>query len=160
MNPGAFLPALARDLPPGIIQDENRKKPGCCERPGFEVRATGPLFPTRLTLPFTTKNLEFEYRTANTEHHLQMEGKSMPVHKHTMVEEYEGMVAFGLSREVDEKSLMYYLQKFSDDDMLSALVPRLSDEEINRLFAIMSELMRSHLSDSEYHGLFLKDKSD
>jgi hypothetical protein len=86
-----------------------------------------------------------------------MEGKSMPVHKHTMVEEYEGMVAFGLSREVDEKSLMYYLQKFSDDDMLRVLVPRLSDEEINRLFAIMSELMRSHLSDSEYHGLFLKD---
>ncbi len=81
----------------------------------------------------------------------------MPVHKHTMVEEYEGMVAFGLSREVDEKSLMYYLQKFSDDDMLGVLVPRLSDEEINRLFAIMSELMRSHLSDSEYHGLFLKD---
>jgi hypothetical protein len=154
MNPGAFLPALARDLPPGIIYDEDRKKPGCCERPGFEARATGPLFPTRLTLPFTTKN----QRTPNTI--LQMEGKSMPVHKHTMVEEYEGMVAFGLSREVDEKSLMYYLQKFSDDDMLSALVPRLSDEEINRLFAIMSELMRSHLSDSEYHGLFLKDKSD
>jgi hypothetical protein len=86
-----------------------------------------------------------------------MEGKSMPVHKHTMVEEYEGMVAFGLSREVDEKSLMYYLQKFSEDDLLKVLVPRLSDEEINRLFDMMSELMRSHLSDSEYHGLFLRD---
>ena len=81
----------------------------------------------------------------------------MPVHKHTIVEQYDGMVAFGLSREVDEKSLMYYLQKFSDDDLLRVLVPRLSDEELNRLFEIISQLMRSHLSDSEYHGLFLKD---
>ena len=81
-------------------------------------------------------------------------------HKHTIVEEYDGMVAFGLSREVDEKSLMYYLQKFSDDDLLKALVPRLSDEEINRLFALLSELMRKHLTDSEYHRLFLKDKHD
>ena len=81
----------------------------------------------------------------------------MPSHKHTLVEQYDGMVAFGLSREVDEKSLMYYLQKFSDDDLLRALVPRLSDEEINRLFALISELMRNHLSDREYHGLFLKD---
>ena len=84
----------------------------------------------------------------------------MAVHKHTIVDQYDGMVAFGLSREVDEKSLMYYLQKFSDDDLLSVLVPRLSDEEINRLFAMISELMRNHLSDGEYHGLFLKNESD
>ncbi len=84
----------------------------------------------------------------------------MPVHKHTIVEQYDGMVAIGFSREVDEKSLMYYLQKFSDDDLLRVLVPRLSDEELNRLFEIISQLMRSHLSDSEYHGLFLKDESE
>ena len=48
------------------------------------------------------------------------EGESMPAHKHTFVEEYDGIVAFGLSREVDEKSLIYYLQKFSDDDLLGA----------------------------------------
>ncbi len=81
----------------------------------------------------------------------------MSAHKHTIVEQYDGLVAFGLSREVDEKSLMYYLQKFSDDDLLRVLAPRLSDEEINRLFALMTELLRNHLSDSEYHGLFLKD---
>jgi len=86
-----------------------------------------------------------------------MEGKSMPVHKHTIVEQYDGVVAFGLSREVDEKSLMYYLQKFSDDDLVNILVPRLSDDEIDRLFFLISELMRNHLSDSEYHELFLKD---
>ncbi len=82
----------------------------------------------------------------------------MPTHKHTIVETYDGMVAFGLSREVDEKSLMYYLQKFSDDDLVKVLVPRLSDEEMNRLFALMSELMRNHLNDKEYHKLFLKDE--
>jgi hypothetical protein len=86
-----------------------------------------------------------------------MEGKSMPAHKHAFVEEYDGIVAFGLSREVDEKSLKYYLQKFSDDDLVRVLVPRLSDKELDGLFLLISELMRSHLSDSEYHELFLKD---
>jgi hypothetical protein len=81
----------------------------------------------------------------------------MSAHKHTIVDEYDGMVAFGLSRELDEKSLMYYLQKFSDDDLLRVLAPRLSDDEINRLFDLISELLRNHLSDSEYHRLFLKD---
>ncbi len=89
---------------------------------------------------------------------LPMEGKSMPAHKHTIVEEYDEIVAFGLSREVDEKSLMYYLQKFSDDDLVRVLVPRMSDEEIDRLFSLISELMRNHLSDNEYHELFLKDE--
>jgi hypothetical protein len=91
---------------------------------------------------------------------LQERKTLMPAHKHTIVEEYNGMVAFGLSREVDEKSLMYYLQKFSDDDLLKVLTPRLSDDEIDRLFVLISELMRNHLSDSEYHRLFLKDKHD
>ena len=84
----------------------------------------------------------------------------MPAHKHSFVEEYDGMVAFGLSREVDEKSLMYYLQKFSDDDLLRVLVPRLSDEEIDRLFTLLSELMRNHLNSSEYHDLFLRDEHE
>jgi len=82
----------------------------------------------------------------------------MPAHKHTFVEEYDGIVAFGLSREVDEKSLMYYLQKISDDDLVKVLVPRLSNEELERLFYLISDLMRGHLSDGEYHELFLKDK--
>ena len=81
----------------------------------------------------------------------------MTTHKHTIVEDYDGMVAFGLSREIDEKSLIYYLQKFSDDDLMKVLAPRLSDEEINRLSALIVQLMHNHLSDSEYHRLFLKD---
>lgn len=82
----------------------------------------------------------------------------MPKHNHTFVEEYDEMVAFGFSREVDEKSLMYFLQKFSDDDLVRALVPRLSNEEIDACFALMSDLLRKHLKDEEYHKLFLKDE--
>jgi hypothetical protein len=83
---------------------------------------------------------------------------SKPKHHHSFVEDYEDMVAFGFSREVDEKSLMYYLQKFSDDDLLKSLVHRLSDEEITRLFEQMSHLMRKYLNDDEYHEFFLKDE--
>jgi hypothetical protein len=81
----------------------------------------------------------------------------MTEHSHTFVETYDGMVAFGFSREVDEKSLMFYLQKFSDDDLIKRLVPRLTDGEIDELFTLMSRLMRKHLVDEEYHEFFLKD---
>ena len=82
----------------------------------------------------------------------------MKTHHHKFVDEYDGMVAFGFSREVDEKSMMYYLQKFSDDDLVKVLVPRLTEGEINQLFELISQLMRSHFNDDEYHRLFLKDQ--
>jgi TorA maturation chaperone TorD len=81
----------------------------------------------------------------------------MSKHRHRFVEVYDGMIAFGFSREVDENSLKYYLQKFSDDELLETLVPRLSEEEMHRLFDRLNELMKNHLSDDEYHRLFLKD---
>ena len=81
----------------------------------------------------------------------------MKKHQHNFVEEYDEMVAFGFSREIDEKSLKFYLQKFSDDDFLHVLVPRLSDDEITRLFDQISNLMRNHLTEEEYHEYFLKD---
>ena len=39
----------------------------------------------------------------------------MPQHSHRFVEEYDGLVGFGLDRETNEKTLTYYLQKFADD---------------------------------------------
>jgi len=79
-------------------------------------------------------------------------------HQHTFVDRYDGMVGFGFSREVDEKSLMFYLQKISEDDLVKVLVPRLSDVEITDLFERLSQLMRKYLTDDEYHHLFLKDE--
>ncbi|HOV85671.1 MAG TPA: cytoplasmic protein [Syntrophobacteraceae bacterium] len=81
----------------------------------------------------------------------------MSKHRHTFVETYDGLIAFGMSRDVDEKSLTCYLQKFSDDELLKVLVPRLSDEEINGIFEMLSQTLRNHLADREYHALFLKD---
>jgi len=68
------------------------------------------------------------------------------------------MVALGFSRDVDEKSIIYLLQKFSDDELLKILVPRLADKEISELFELIFRLLRAHLSDEEYHRLFLKDE--
>jgi hypothetical protein len=79
------------------------------------------------------------------------------IHSHNFVERYEGMVGFGLDRETDEKSLMVYLQKFSDDALLAALVPRLSDDELREIFELISRLIKTHLKEDEYHRLFLKD---
>ena len=81
----------------------------------------------------------------------------MKMHHHKFVDEYDGMVAFGFSREVDEKSLMYYLQKFSDDDLMQLLSPRLSDQEIDNLVKLLMGLLKKHLSDGEYHRYFLKE---
>ena len=78
-------------------------------------------------------------------------------HRHQFVEEYDGLVGFGFDRDIDEKSLMVYLQKFSDDELLRALVPRLTDDELQEVFQLISRLIRIHLKDGEYHRLFLKD---
>ena len=72
----------------------------------------------------------------------------------------KGWWDFGLDRETDEKSLMVYLQKFSDDALLAALVPRLSDTEIQEAFDLVSRFIRGHLKDEEYHRLFLKEEEN
>lgn len=81
----------------------------------------------------------------------------MAKHRHNFVETYDGMVAFGFSREVDESSLIVYLQKFSEDEFVKRLVPRLSDDEIQNIFNLIGSIMRKHISDEEYHTYFLKD---
>ncbi len=78
-------------------------------------------------------------------------------HSHHFVNEYEGLIGFGLDRETDEKSLMVYLQKFSDDTFLKTLVPRLSETEIQDLFELISRLLKKYLKEEEYHRLFLKE---
>ena len=80
------------------------------------------------------------------------------MHNHQFVEDYDGLIGFGFDRDTDEKSLMVYLQKFSDDDLLRTLVPRLNDDELQEIFQLISRLIRKHLKDAEYHQLFLKDE--
>jgi hypothetical protein len=78
-------------------------------------------------------------------------------HSHQFVEKYDGLVGFGFSREVDESTLTYYLQKFSDDDLMARIGPRLTDSEMETLFDLISHLMRQHLNEEEYHQYFLKE---
>ncbi|MDJ0986297.1 MAG: cytoplasmic protein [Desulfobacterales bacterium] len=83
----------------------------------------------------------------------------MTRHSHEFVETYEGLVGFGADRETDENTVVYYLQKFSDDRLMKTLVKRLSEDELSEIFNLMTRLLKTHLSEAEYHGLFLKEAS-
>ena len=81
----------------------------------------------------------------------------MKKHSHNHVETYDGLVGLGLDRETDENTIIYYLQKFSDDTLTKELVKRLTPEEIEEIFSLLTRLLKKHLTDSEYHRLFLKN---
>ena len=84
----------------------------------------------------------------------------MARHTHSFVEEYEGLVGFGFSREVDEKTLTYYIQKFSDDELMALITKRMSDEDLENLFNLIAMLMKKYLTEKEYHRYFLKDRDE
>ena len=82
----------------------------------------------------------------------------MNKHSHHFVEQYSGFVGFGFDRETDQNTVIYYLQKFSDDRLMEKLVERFSDDELEGIFNTINRLLKKHLSDKEYHALFLKDE--
>jgi hypothetical protein len=84
----------------------------------------------------------------------------MSNHSHRFVEEYDGLVGFGLDRETDESTLTYYLQKFSDDDLMALIRSRVSQPDIDALFNLLSRLLKQYLSEEEYHRYFLKDEKE
>ena len=63
-----------------------------------------------------------------------------------------------MDRKTDEETLMFYLQKFSEDSFMAALLPRLSDGELEEIYLFVNRFLKEHLSEDEYHGLFLKDR--
>ena len=81
-----------------------------------------------------------------------------PKHSHTFVEEHDGPVMYGMDRETDEAALAVYLQKFSDDGLLKTVLPRLEQTQMDALFDLLGALLRTHLSETEYHELFLKSE--
>jgi hypothetical protein len=84
----------------------------------------------------------------------------MAKHSHRFVEEYEGLVGFGFNREIDEYTLTYYLQKFSDDQLMGLIRGRMSPSDMEELFDFLNRLMRKYLTDEEYHLYFLKDEKE
>jgi hypothetical protein len=78
-------------------------------------------------------------------------------HTHRFVEDYAGLIGFGLDRETDENTIICYLQKFSDDEVMAAMVRRMRPAELAELFDLINRLLRRHFTEAEYHRLFLKD---
>jgi hypothetical protein len=83
----------------------------------------------------------------------------MPKHSHRFVEEYDGLVGFGLDRQTDEATLTWYLQKFSDDSHMALIRERMSDRDMTTLFEILGSLLKKYLTEGEYHNVFLKDEN-
>jgi len=81
----------------------------------------------------------------------------MADHTHNFIKTYQGLVAFGFDRETDENTIIYYLQKFSDDIVMQNIVKRLSDDELKNIFDLISGLLKKHFTEDEYHNQFLKD---
>ena len=82
----------------------------------------------------------------------------MSRHTHRFVDEYDGLVGFGLDRETDANTLTYYLQKFSDDELMALLRGRISEPDMEALFDLLTRLLKRYLSEEEYHQYFLKDE--
>ena len=81
----------------------------------------------------------------------------MAKHSHHFVETYTGLVGFGSDRKTDENTVIYFLQKLSDDTLMQTILPRLSNEDLSEIFFMITGLLKKHLKESEYHELFLKD---
>lgn len=81
----------------------------------------------------------------------------MAEHSHNFVETYQGLVGFGLDRKTDENTVVYCLQKFSDDALMDVLKQRMTDAELERVFNLVTDILKSHLSEEEYHKSYLKE---
>ncbi len=81
----------------------------------------------------------------------------MSIHTHDFVESYNGLVGYGSDRKTDEYTIAYYMQKFSDDSLIKLIAGRMSDEEMEEHFDLVSGLLKRHLTEEEYHRFFLKE---
>jgi peptide methionine sulfoxide reductase MsrA len=81
----------------------------------------------------------------------------MTKHTHSFVEMYKGLVGFGYDRQTDENTIMYYLQKFSDDAVMKKIINKMSDDELSEIFSLITQALKTYFSESDYHKLFLKD---
>ena len=76
---------------------------------------------------------------------------------HKFIHGYRGLGAFGMDRKTDEETLMFYLQKFSEDHFMRVFLPRLSENELEEIYNFINASLKKHITEDEYHSLFLKD---
>jgi hypothetical protein len=67
-------------------------------------------------------------------------------------------ICFGLNRRLDQQSLSWFLQLAGRREFADFLSQRLSEEEIHAFVNFFTNLMKRHLSEEEYHRLFLQDE--
>ncbi len=66
-------------------------------------------------------------------------------------------ICFGLTEDLDRDSLAAFLQLGGQEEFCKIFAARLSSDEIIGLVDHFMDLMRKHLSEQEYHRLFLGD---
>lgn len=81
----------------------------------------------------------------------------MAKHSHHFVEAFDGLLGYGLDRQTNEDTVQVYLQKFSDDNLMKTILNRMTDDDLDEVFNIISKMLKQYLSEPEYHHLFLKD---
>ena len=66
-------------------------------------------------------------------------------------------IVFGFDRASDERSLGLFLERFVDEKLMQTLLPRLQDKDIIATVDFLTAIMQKHLSEAEYHTLFLAE---
>ncbi len=82
----------------------------------------------------------------------------MAEHSHLFVETFDGFLGYGMDRQSDENTVQVYLQKFSDDRLMKAILKRMTDEDLTEIFEVVSKMLKTYLTEPEYHQLFLKEE--
>jgi len=81
----------------------------------------------------------------------------MSRYSHNFVETQDGFHSFGWDRERDEATVISYLQMFSDDQLMQILRHRLTDRDLEEIYFLINRLLKTRLTEDEYHRLFLKE---
>jgi hypothetical protein len=82
----------------------------------------------------------------------------MAKYSHRFVETFDGFEGYGLDRQSDENTVQLCLQRFSDDGLMSTILKRMTGDDLTEIFEITTKMLKKHLTDPEYHQLFLKEE--
>jgi len=68
-------------------------------------------------------------------------------------------MCFGLNTELDRESITIFLQLMGRPALAKTLADRLSSEDIQDVVHYFTGVLKLHLSEDEYHELFLLEQS-
>ncbi len=72
------------------------------------------------------------------------------------MEHAPSLICFGLNEEMDRKSFALFLQLAGNPKLAKTLSERISLEEIEQFVDSFTNVLKQHLSEKEYHSLFLQ----